>query len=112
VKLLFDANISHRIVRMLANLFPESTQVTLVGLSGETPDKTIWEFAKAGQFTIVTADADFLRFAESYGAPPQVIRLEKMDYSTQAAAALIRRYAVAITDFEKSARPVLVLRRN
>jgi hypothetical protein len=35
-----------------------------------------------------------------------------MDYSTSVAAALIRRHAIAITEFEKSARPVLILRRT
>jgi hypothetical protein len=35
-----------------------------------------------------------------------------MDYSTEVAADLIRRYAVAFTEFEKSAKPVLVLRRT
>jgi predicted nuclease of predicted toxin-antitoxin system len=112
VKLLFDANISRRIVPMLADLFPESSHISLVGLSGETPDKTIWEFAKEEGFGIATADADFITLAERHGAPPQIIRLERMDYSTEIAAALIRRYALAITEFEKSARSVLTLRKN
>jgi hypothetical protein len=34
-----------------------------------------------------------------------------MDYSTEVAA-LIRRYAIAITEFEKSAKPVLILQMN
>jgi hypothetical protein len=50
--------------------------------------------------------------ADLQGPPPQVIRLERMDYSTEAAAELIRRYAIAITDLEQSARSVLILRRN
>ncbi len=112
MKLLFDANISRRIVPMLADLFPQSSHISLVGFSGETPDKSIWEFAKQERFAIVTADADFITLANRHGAPPQIIRLERMDYSTQIAAALIRRYAVAITEFEKSARSVLTLRRN
>jgi len=111
VKLLFDANISRKIVSLLADLFPESSHTNFVGLSGETPDKTIWDFAKQERFAIVTADADFIRLAKLYGAPPQIIRLERMDYSTQVAAALLRRNAIVITEFEKSARPVLVLRR-
>jgi predicted nuclease of predicted toxin-antitoxin system len=112
VKLLFDANISRRIVPMLSDLFPESTHTTLMGLSGETPDKIIWEFAKANGFSILTADADFVRLAEIHGAPPKIIRLEKMNYSTEVAATIIRRYAVAIIEFEKSTKSVLVLRRT
>ncbi|MFZ0592827.1 MAG: DUF5615 family PIN-like protein [Bryobacteraceae bacterium] len=112
MKLLFDANISRRIVRMLEDLFPESSHVSLAGFSGETPDRTIWEFAKRAQFAIVTADADFLRLAELHGAPPQIIRLERMDYSTEIAAGIIRRHAIAVAEFEKSTRSVLILRRN
>jgi predicted nuclease of predicted toxin-antitoxin system len=67
VKLLFDANISRRIVPRLIDLFPESTHVTLAGFSGETPDRTIWEFARENGFAIVTADADFVRFSETDG---------------------------------------------
>lgn len=112
MKLLFDANISRRIVPLIEDLFPGSSQVMLLGLSGETPDETIWEVARESGFTIVTADNDFLRLSAKYGAPPKVIRLERMDYSTQVAAALIRRNAVAIAEFESSKRNVLVLRRS
>ncbi len=112
MKLLFDANISRRIVPLLADLFPESAHVSELGFSGEAPDGAIWEFAKREGFLIVTADADFIRLVERYGAPPQVVRLERMDYSTQEAASLIRRYAIGIAEFEKSTSPILVLRRN
>lgn len=55
MKLLFDANISRRILPTLADLFPESAHITLLGFSGETLDKTIWEFARQERFAIVTA---------------------------------------------------------
>jgi predicted nuclease of predicted toxin-antitoxin system len=58
VKLLFDTNILRKIVPLLQDLFPGSSQVTLLGLSSETPDETIWEIAWEGGFTIVTADND------------------------------------------------------
>jgi predicted nuclease of predicted toxin-antitoxin system len=112
VKLLFDANISRRIVPLLEDLFPKSTHTTLVGLSGETSDEAIWKFARDNGFTIVTADRDFVRLAEANGPPPQVVRLEKMDYSTEVAAELIRRYAVAINDLGRGAKPLLILRRT
>ena len=92
--------------------FPGSSQVMLLGLSCETPDETIWEVAREGGFTIVTADNDFLRLSAQHGAPPKVIRLERMDYSTQIAAALIRRNAATIAEFERRHRNVPVLRRS
>lgn len=112
MKLLFDANISRRIVRLLDDLFPESTQATLLGLPGETPDELIWDIAKTGEFTIVTADYDFVSLSARLGAPPKVIRLDRMDYSTAIAAALIRRHAIAISEFGKGDKNLLVLRRS
>ncbi len=112
MKLFFYANLSRRIVPLLENLSPASSHINVVGLRGETPDAAIWEFAKQNRFAIVTADADFLRLSELNGAPPQVIRLDRMDYSTEVAARLIRRYAIAISDFEKSSKPVLILRKD
>jgi predicted nuclease of predicted toxin-antitoxin system len=84
----------------------------LLGLPGEMPDEDIWEIARRANFTIVTADADFARLSAKYGAPPKVIRLERMDYSTELAASLIHRNAVIIAQFEKSKRDMLVLRRS
>jgi predicted nuclease of predicted toxin-antitoxin system len=95
---------------MLEDLSPGSSQVIALGFSGETPDQTIWEAAKSRGFTIVTADSDFIQLSTRYGAPPKVIRLEHMDYSTQVAADLIRRNAITIAEFEKSMENILVLR--
>jgi hypothetical protein len=47
-----------------------------------------------------------------FGAPPKIVRLEKMDYSTKIAAMLIRRYPVAIAELAKGGNSVLVLRRT
>ena len=96
---------------MLDDLFHGSTQVTQLGLAGETPDEVIWKLAKEHNYSIVTADTDFVRLAERFGAPPKVIRLERMDYSTTIAASLIRRQAIAIAQCERSEKEVLVLRR-
>lgn len=83
----------------------------LLGLSGETADEAIWEYAKNHDFAIVTSDIDFVRISGRFGPPPQVIRLDRMDYSTAIAAELIRRRSIAISEFGKSANGVLVLRR-
>lgn len=74
---------------MLADLFV-CAHVRDFNLQRETPDKVIHDFARRHGYTIVTADRDFLELAELHGAPPQVIRLEAMDYSMQSAATLIR----------------------
>ena len=45
MKLLFDQNISFRIVSKLKDTFPEAQQVRELGLENST-DLEIWEYAK------------------------------------------------------------------
>ena len=45
MKLLFDQNISHRILKILSNDFEGSTTVKSENLI-DSSDKAIWEFAK------------------------------------------------------------------
>jgi predicted nuclease of predicted toxin-antitoxin system len=97
---------------MIEDLFPSSSQVMLLGFSGQTPDEAIWEYAKSQDFTIVTADIDFITLSMRFGQPPKVIRLDRMDYSTTIAAELIRRRSIVISEFAKSVNGVLVLRRT
>lgn len=82
MKLFFDANLSPKLVRRLAELFPDSTHVFGVGLEGSTSDERIWAYASENGFAIVTADGDFIRLAETLGPPPRVIRLENCNYKT------------------------------
>ena len=63
MKLLFDANLSPKLVRRLGELFPGSAHVFDTGLARSTPDERIWEFAATERFTIIMADSDFLFFA-------------------------------------------------
>jgi predicted nuclease of predicted toxin-antitoxin system len=62
MKLLFDQNLSFKLYRQLADLFPGSNQLRLLGLS-EADDRAIWEYAKANRFILVTQDADFADMA-------------------------------------------------
>ena len=45
MKLLFDENLSHRLVRLLEDLFPNSIHVRDVGLKA-ADDPLVWEYAK------------------------------------------------------------------
>lgn len=53
MKLLFDQNLSHRLVGQLAAEFAGSTHVRDVGRS-EAPDSDVWAFAAANGFVIVS----------------------------------------------------------
>ena len=72
MKLLFDQNLSRKLVSRLADIFPGSSHVRFHGLP-EADDGEIWEFARVQAFCIVTQDADFADRSRLYGAPPKVI---------------------------------------
>jgi predicted nuclease of predicted toxin-antitoxin system len=110
VKLLFDENLSRRLVPRILDLFPDSVHVSAEGLL-QAQDFQVWQFAKANGFGIVTADADFYELATTIGPPPKVIWLRGCDYPTGMAATLLRSQAIRITEFlEDPERAVLILR--
>lgn len=57
-KLLFDQNLSPRLARVLASLYPGSAHVRDVGLA-EADDEVIWVHAATYGYVIVTKDDDF-----------------------------------------------------
>ena len=65
MKLLFDANLSPKLARRLADLFADSADGFDTGMARFTSDEIIWEYARANGFTIVTADSDFLDLARA-----------------------------------------------
>ena len=81
MKLLFDQNISFRIMRLLPHSFAECRHVRSVGLN-DCDDSVIWQFAKDNGFTVVTFDADFADIASRKGFPPKIIRLRTGNLST------------------------------
>lgn len=112
MKLLFDANLSPKLVHRLAELFPDSVHIFDAGLARFTSDEVIWEYAGANGFTIVTADSDFLDLAKFRGAPPKVVRLENCNYRTSQVENLLRRHAILISELEQSSRSTLVIRNT
>ena len=58
MKLLFDHNLSPKLVNLLADLFPGSSHVQSIGLDCADDDQ-VWEQARLNGFAIVTKDADY-----------------------------------------------------
>ena len=102
MRLLFDQNLSFKLCPALADLFPGSSQVRLLGLA-EADDSVLWQHAKANAFVLVTQDSDFADRAALYGSPPKVIWLRCGNQPTQAIEKLLRDHAQAITAFEQDA---------
>jgi predicted nuclease of predicted toxin-antitoxin system len=59
MKLLFDQNLSHRLVAALADVFPGSVHVRDVGLA-RAADDALWAQARDAGFTIASKDSDFV----------------------------------------------------
>jgi predicted nuclease of predicted toxin-antitoxin system len=111
MKLLFDENLSRRLVVATRDLFPDSVHVSQTGLATGTTDREIWDFAKQNGFAIITADTDFVTLANNYGPPPKVILLENCDYPTSIALRIISENAILLSHFERDNRGLLILRR-
>lgn len=103
MKLLFDQNLSRKLVNRLADTFPGSSHVQFHKLA-ETTDTEIWEFAKANDFCIVTQDADFAERSRLYGSPPKVIWLRCGNAPTREVEILIRSGKEAIRELLNDSR--------
>jgi predicted nuclease of predicted toxin-antitoxin system len=110
VKLLFDENLSYRLIPRIRDLFRDATHVGDHGLL-HASDLAVWEFAKAGEFAIVTADSDFYELATNGGQPPKVIWLRGCDYPNETVERLLRGQAIRIAEFlDDQEASVLILR--
>ena len=98
MKLLFDQNISFRILKILGNHFSDSAQVRELRLE-EKADLEIWRFAKLKGYTIVTFDADFYDFSNLYGHPPKIIWLRTGNTTTLYIANLLIQKEDTINTF-------------
>jgi len=82
MKLLFDQNISQRILKVLPEIYNGSTHVKMEGLIN-SPDRIIWDFAKKNGFIIVTHDSDFNELNSLFGFPPKIIWIRTGNLKTQ-----------------------------
>ncbi len=98
MKLLFDQNISFRIISMVAEFFPESKHVSSLFLSN-SEDSAIWKTAKSAGYSIVTFDSDFYDMSLIYGSPPKIIWLRIGNVSTERLKDLLLAKADVIHDF-------------
>jgi predicted nuclease of predicted toxin-antitoxin system len=101
VKLLLDQNLSRRLVPMLIDAFPGTSQVQLLGLETGT-DAAIWSYAGAHGYAVVTKDSDFVELAALRGPPPKVIWLNLGNVANSDVSAKLLENIEAIRDFAVS----------
>lgn len=98
MRLLFDQNLSARLVRRLADLFPGSVHVGHVGLD-RADDFEVWDYAATHEFTIVSKDADFHQVSFLRGAPPRIVWVRRGNCSTDAIEEMLRAHHEALLEF-------------
>src|SRR5438309_282341 len=102
MKLLFDQNLSHKLVAQLAAEFPGSGHVRDFGLA-KASDPIVWSHAAAQGFVIVSKDVDFQQRALLIGHPPKVVWVRLGNCETSAVATLLRTRRSTLLAFEADA---------
>jgi predicted nuclease of predicted toxin-antitoxin system len=109
VRLLFDEPLSEQLCELLADAFPNSLHVRILGQSGAA-DATVWDLARTHDCLVVSKDEDFNRLAV-VEAPPKFVWIRRGNCSTAEIADLLRRRYDEIVRFdEQSEATVLELR--
>lgn len=89
MKLLFDQNLSPKLVKRLADLYPESNHVYEVGID-QLSDEDMRDYARRESFIIVTKDSDFSDLCILLGFPPKVIWIRRGNCSTKTIENILR----------------------
>jgi predicted nuclease of predicted toxin-antitoxin system len=100
MKLLFDQNLSPKLVDRLADLFPGSSHVQAVGLDCATDDE-VWEYSRMNEFAIVSKDEDYNNLSILLGTPPKVIWVQLGNCTTAQVEGAFRDRFLDFEAFEK-----------
>ena len=95
MKLLLDQNLSHKLCAALADLYPGSSQVRLLGLD-RADDLSVWRRAAAEGYVLVTHDTDFRNLSTVLGAPPKVVLLRCGNQPTAGIERVLRGNAIRL----------------
>ena len=99
MRLLFDEQLPEALVGDLADVFPGSLHVRLLGHGGLS-DHGVWELAREHGCLLVTKDEDFHRLSVLRGAPPKVVWLRVGNCATRELVALLRHHVPALVAFD------------
>ncbi len=100
MRLLFDQNLSFKLVRLLADFYPDSVHVRDLQLV-EADDRTIWRYAAEHELVIVSKDSDFHQMSLLHGHPPKTVWLRVGNAPTPTIAALLREHQATMQRFHE-----------
>ena len=108
MRLLFDQNLSRRLVGMFSTEFADSHHVTELGLDTAS-DREIWDYAGEHGFVIVSKDSNFRQLAFLLGPPPKAIWIRLGNASTLDIYNALHDHLDVIEDFEGDAEAALLV---
>lgn len=97
--MLFDHNLSPRLVRSLTSVYPGSIHVRDVELQS-ADDFVVWTYARDKGFAVVSKDSDFHQLSFLRGHPPKVVWIRRGNCSTNEIESILRRYSNDLSDFD------------
>ncbi|MCB0479115.1 MAG: DUF5615 family PIN-like protein [Crocinitomicaceae bacterium] len=100
MKILFDQNISFRLVNRVKDIFPLAHQVREVGIENFS-DREIWLYAQKENYIIVTFDSDFYDFSVIWGQPPKIILIKSFNQTSDNIEGLLRKHLKTIHAFSE-----------
>jgi len=98
MKLLLDNNLSPKLIQKLADSFPDSSHVALIGLD-KALDSEVWNTARERGYILVSKDSDFNELLTAKGFPPKVIWMRLGNCTTAEVAEALRKNSAEIIDF-------------
>ncbi|HEY5054550.1 MAG TPA: DUF5615 family PIN-like protein [Acidobacteriaceae bacterium] len=98
MKLLFDENLSPRLVQSLNDIYPESQHVNDLGF-GNAEDSAVWDHAKVHGFAIVSKDSDFAERSVLEAQPPKIIWIRLGNCSTGDVETVLRSERESVEAF-------------
>jgi predicted nuclease of predicted toxin-antitoxin system len=100
VKLLFDQNLSFRLVALLSDCYPGSVHVRDAGL-GDRDDAQVWAYASEHGLTIVSKDSDFHQRSLVEGPPPKVVWIQLGNCTTADVERILRGHQQDLASLER-----------
>lgn len=109
MKFLLDQNLSPRLVKKLKGEIDPVIHVDWLEMA-TAGDLVIWNYARDGDYTIITKDKDFLERSALMGHPPKVIHLRLGNCTVQQIVELLISQSGQIRAFVRQrARSYLLL---
>ncbi|HQS66217.1 MAG TPA: DUF5615 family PIN-like protein [Sulfuricurvum sp.] len=95
MKLLFDQNLSYRLIQKVIEEFPQSIHIAALHLDTAS-DFDVWKYAKENGYVIVSKDSDFNELTTYHGFPPHIIWLRTGNSSVEKNGETLLKHAVRI----------------